>query len=206
MIAGPNGSGKTTLTRHLRRHGIDFGEYINPDDIASALDGSPSSRALQAQGRADDLRDTLIASKTSFSFETVMSHRSKIDVLSKAKAAGFFVQLFFIGTDDPNTNVERVALRVAMGGHPVPTDRVIARWFRSMALLADAIKIADRAFVFDNSATGPDVTLPRLVLLKGRPMSRIIGGSRVRSTFALRAPIPDWVRRYAIEPLGIVTN
>ena len=40
MIAGPNGAGKSTLTRLLRERGIEFGEYINPDDIAMELTGS----------------------------------------------------------------------------------------------------------------------------------------------------------------------
>lgn len=37
VIAGPNGSGKTTLTNYLLEAGIDFGEYINPDEIAATL-------------------------------------------------------------------------------------------------------------------------------------------------------------------------
>jgi predicted ABC-type ATPase len=89
--------------------------------------------------------------KRSFSFETVMSHPSKIDILKRAKAARFFVQLYFVGIDDPRTNIDRVALRVAQGGHDVPQDRIIARWHRTMVLLADAVSTADQAFVFDNS-------------------------------------------------------
>lgn len=34
VIAGPNGSGKSTLIEHLMRQGVDFGTYINADDIA----------------------------------------------------------------------------------------------------------------------------------------------------------------------------
>jgi predicted ABC-type ATPase len=49
MIAGPNGSGKTSLTRWLRQHDIEFGEYINPDDIASDLYGTYDARVAEAQ-------------------------------------------------------------------------------------------------------------------------------------------------------------
>ena len=52
MIAGPNGAGKTTLTRWLRGR-IEFGEYINPDDIAEQLDGTYDERVRQAQMIAD---------------------------------------------------------------------------------------------------------------------------------------------------------
>src|SRR5580704_3465025 len=112
MIAGPNGSGKTTLTDRLRQQNIELGEYINPDDIATELQGSLGERSLRAQKIADQKRTDCIENRKSFTFETVMSHPSKVDILDRAKKAGFFVQLYFVGTDNPATNIERVALRV----------------------------------------------------------------------------------------------
>jgi predicted ABC-type ATPase len=194
IVAGPNGSGKTTLTRLLRERGIDFGEYINPDDIALELRGSDEARVAEAQREADRRRDACIEAKRSFSFETVMSHPSKIDILRRAKTAGFFVQLYFVGIGDPRTNVDRVALRVAQGGHDVPTDRIIARWHRTMAFLIDAVRASDRAFVFDNSENGRSANGPRLVLdirASGR-------GPRVERR---SAPIPDWVRHFVLDRL-----
>jgi predicted ABC-type ATPase len=125
----------------------DFGEYINPDDIAEKLEGSYETRVAEAQRVADRRRYACINSKRSFSFETVMSHPSKVETLELAKAAGFFVQLYFVGIDDPQTNVDRVASRVAQGGHDVPEDRIIARWYRTMGLLARVVAAADRSFV-----------------------------------------------------------
>ena len=40
----------------------------------------------------------------------------KIDFIQRAKQAGFFVRLFFVGTDNPSINAKRVALRVMEGG------------------------------------------------------------------------------------------
>jgi predicted ABC-type ATPase len=99
----------------------------------------------------------------SFSFETVMSHLSKVEILASARETGFFAQLWFVGTDDPQTNVERVALRVAQGGHDVPRERIVARWKRTMELLSEAIRSANEAFVFDNSVDGTVEAVPRLV-------------------------------------------
>lgn len=196
MIAGPNGAGKTTLFRSLLQKGVEFGEYINPDDIALGLQGSYDERVRQAQVIADRRREACIEAKRSFSFETVMSHPSKVDILVRAKAAGFFVQLFFVGTDDPQTNVERVGLRVAQGGHDVPLDKIIPRWNRTMALLHRAIEVADRSFLFDNSAVGV-IASPVLVFtsthgIEGRlePILRII-------------PPPIWLRQHVLDPLGI---
>ncbi len=196
MIAGPNGAGKTTLCRVLRQKGIEFGEYINPDDIAQELEGSYDERVRQAQVIADRRREACIEARRSFSFETVMSHPSKVDILARAKVAGFFVQLFFVGTDDPQTNIERVALRVAQGGHDVPTDRIVPRWNRTMALLGDAIKASDRSFLFDNSAAGHVDAGPKLVFTTEWGKD-----GRWEPNLRVNQP-PNWVRRYALDPLG----
>jgi predicted ABC-type ATPase len=194
MVAGPNGAGKTTLTKALRLRGIDLGEYINPDDIAEELQGSYEARVARAQALADLRREACIAAGRSFSFETVMSHPSKIDTLERAKAAGFFVQLFFVGIDDPRTSIDRVASRVAQGGHDVPLDRIVPRWHRTMGLLARAIATAHRSFVFDNSNTATvDTTDPRLIVQIDKLQDNV--------EIMHHAVIPAWVRRYAVDPL-----
>lgn len=195
MVAGPNGSGKTTLIESLRRQGIDFGEYINPDDIAAKLEGSYVARVAEAQIIADHRRETCIETKRNFSFETVMSHPSKIDILVRAKTLGFFVQLFFVGTDDPNTNIERVALRVAQGGHDVPRDRIVARWARTMEQLHKAVRLADRTFVFDNSAAGNIDAGPRLIFCRSVTQRSAAPHTQIFP------PIPEWVRYYVMRPL-----
>jgi replicative DNA helicase len=182
----------------LQARDIELGEYINPDDIAAELEGSYDERVAAAQQIADQRREVCIRERRSFSFETVMSHRSKLDLLVRAKEAGFFVQLFFVGTDDPRTNVERVALRVAQGGHSVPDDRIIARWVRTMSNLPDAIRLVDQTFVFDNSAAGlVEAGGPRLVFRRS-----IISGRNLRRSEQI-PPVPDWVRHYILRPLGI---
>jgi predicted ABC-type ATPase len=40
---------------------------------------------------------------------------------------------------------------VNLGGHPVPEDKIVTRYHRSLGLLMDAIRQSDRAYVFDNS-------------------------------------------------------
>ena len=85
MIAGPNGSGKTTLTRELLSRRVDLGVYINPDDIAVEMQGSYPERTRAAQAEAARQRSACLASGRSFSFETVMSHPSKVAVLAQAR-------------------------------------------------------------------------------------------------------------------------
>jgi predicted ABC-type ATPase len=193
MVAGPNGAGKTTLTGWLRRQAVEFGEYINADEIAESLAGSYGARVADAQVIADRRRQACIEARRSFTFETVMSHPSKVDVLVRAREAGYFVQLFFVGTEDPQTNVERVALRVAQGGHDVPVDRIVARWQRTMNLLHQAIAASDRSLIFDNSATMPTLDGPRLALEIGNSLE-------TKRTIVRRfAATPAWVRYYVLD-------
>jgi predicted ABC-type ATPase len=130
VIAGPNGSGKSSLTRQLQARGYELGEYINPDDIAAGLLGAYDERVRQAQAIADARRAQAIATRRSFSFETVFSHPSKLEVLDQARLAGFEIILFFVALDDPSINIERVKTRVSLGGHDVPADLISNRYRR----------------------------------------------------------------------------
>ena len=100
---------------------------------------------------ADFLRHKLLGMQVSFTFETVMSSRDKIEFMRKAQEAGYKVYLYFIATEDPEINVDRVRFRAANGGHPVPEDRIRARYERSLALLDEALTHTNRAYLFDNS-------------------------------------------------------
>ena len=100
---------------------------------------------------AEFIREKLMGSGQDFSFETVMSHKSKVDVLEKAKHFGYRTYLYYISTDDPSINIERVKIRVERGGHSVTEDKIISRYISSLELLTNAIKASDRAFIFDNS-------------------------------------------------------
>jgi predicted ABC-type ATPase len=151
VFAGPNGSGKSTLFRLAKDSGIDFGDYFNADDIAAGLTGSPEERALEAQKRVRSLREAALKEGRSYAFETVMSHPSHIEHMRQARAAGFEVHLFFVGTEHPTLNVQRVKERVEKGGHDVPEDRIRDRWQKTMDQLAEAIRESDYVQLFDTS-------------------------------------------------------
>lgn len=97
------------------------------------------------------LAQKLFESGQSFAFETVMSHPSKLDFLRIAKSQGYKTYLYFIFTDDLNTNLARVQLRVSDGGHGVSPEHTLARATRTFDLLPQAFSLADSAFVIDNS-------------------------------------------------------
>ncbi len=77
------------------------------------------SHSYEAALLADLIRHKLLAEKKKITFETVMSHHSKIDFLKKAKSRGYQNYLYYVSTESPLINVERVKQRVKLGGHPV---------------------------------------------------------------------------------------
>ena len=63
------------------------------------------------------------------------------------------VYLYFVATDDPEINLDRVRRRVMQGGHPVPADKVRKRYRESIDLMTEACGVAHRAYIFDNSGS-----------------------------------------------------
>jgi predicted ABC-type ATPase len=100
---------------------------------------------------ADFLRHKYLEAHQTFTFETVMSSSDKIEILKKAQSLGYRTYLYYVSTEDPQINIARVANRVRLGGHNVPTDKIISRYYKSLELLFEAIKYTNRAYIFDNS-------------------------------------------------------
>jgi predicted ABC-type ATPase len=189
VIAGPNGSGKTTVTVRLRRDQWSEGvEYLNPDDVARDRFGDWNSEtAVRAAAEwTSQRRDELLASRAGIAFETVFSSSEKVAFLSRARAAGYFIRVFFISTRDPRINAARVADRVMRGGHTVPIDKIISRYARAMANIGPAVALADRVYIFDNSEDG----------LEARLCARTEQG-KLRKVYGA---LPDWVEQ-ATQPL-----
>ncbi|MBY0527956.1 MAG: hypothetical protein K2R98_31450 [Gemmataceae bacterium] len=111
--------------------------------------------AYAAAAIADFARDELLAAGRPCSFETVMSHPSKIDVFARARAAGYRNYLYFMATESPLLNLHRVENRAALGGHSVPENKIVERYQRCLQLVGDALSHAHRAFLFDNSGPEP---------------------------------------------------
>ena len=163
IIAGPNGAGKTSVTNKILQH--DWMEgcvYVNPDNIARDVFGDWNSpdAVLKAARRAAEMREECLEKKESLLFETVLSAPDKLDFIRRAKMAGYFMRLFFVGTDNPAINASRIARRVMEGGHDVPISKIVSRYTKSIANCAVAASIVDRTYIYDNSVDYAD---PRLL-------------------------------------------
>ncbi len=252
VFAGPNGSGKSSIIKSITRTKVsdgktlDFGIYVNADDIAVLLkkngckfidfkiqatkedilriasnsglinenfsldrfskcllvennhfkidkdvsaekDDSPFERI--AQIIADYLRKKLLEKGEKFSFETVFSHESKVDIIRKAKNEGYKVYLYFISTEDPDINVYRVkVVRVGEKGHDVDEIKIRERYYRSMQLMYEAAQHCYQAYFFDNSRQGEGHTM--FAHFKINKLGKKLWDNMEHSS------IPVWFRKY----------
>ena len=116
---------------------------------------------------SDFLRYKMIQSNSSFSFESVFSHDSKIKEIEIAKKANFKIYFYFISTSDPFINLQRIKNRVETGGHDVPAGKISERYFRTMNNLYTAFRLSDRAYLFDNSSEKSNNSFNLFVEKKG---------------------------------------
>ena len=143
VFAGPNGSGKSTITQAWAKVGL----YINADDIKAMRDCSD----IKAAQEAESLRELCFSERRSFTFETVLSTDRNLDLLIRAKAAGFHIKSVFVLTVNPELNVFRVKSRELSGGHSVPPDKIRSRNIKALANISKLLALSDAFRLVDNT-------------------------------------------------------
>jgi predicted ABC-type ATPase len=162
IIVGPNGAGKTTLYRLRIASRHPSAEFVNADELAAQRFGHPA-RTLEesqtGQTLAEKRRCELMARHKSLVAESTFSHPSKLELVREAITVGYRVNLYHVNVRSVELSVHRVAARVQQGGHPVPEDRIRRRYERNRAIIHEAAKLADHAYIFDNSLLAKPYTL-----------------------------------------------
>lgn len=150
VFAGANGSGKSTLT-DLILPTIGGIKYINADNIKA----SSSMSDLGAAELAESLREECLIEKCDFAFETVLSTERNLNLLKRAKQAGYFIKVVYVITKNPSINKMRVKSRFQSGGHDVPEDKIESRYYKSLDLISEVISVSDICHIYDNSGSDP---------------------------------------------------
>lgn len=92
----------------------------------------------------------------SFAFETTLSGRGYVRRVAKWRESGYHVQLIYLMLPSPEAALTRVARRVVQGGHDVPPDVVIRRYFASRSNFEQLYKPAVDGWVeYDISGRVP---------------------------------------------------
>ena len=159
IIAGCNGAGKTTASYTVLPEIWDCREFVNADNIAAGLSPfNPDSVALEA-GRImlGRIRE-LIREGADFAFETTLATRSYVSLIKEAKEKGYLVTLVYFWLDSPEQAIKRVAKRVSEGGHYIPDEVVIRRYYRGLHNLTHLYSPhCDKWLVLDNMDLSPEI-------------------------------------------------
>jgi predicted ABC-type ATPase len=194
VLAGVNGAGKSSvISTLLQDEGLS---WFNPDAYAAALVRELGTSLAEANGAAWEhgrqLLEDAIATGSNFAFETTLGGNTITRLLREASKT-HDVLMLYCGLASPELHIERVALRVAHKGHPIPEEKIRERWRTSRANLVQLLPSLARLQVFDNSVSveaGEEIPDPALVIeLEGR---RVVFPD-VLSPAAL-AMVPAWAQ------------
>ncbi len=159
ILSGCNGAGKTTASYTILPEILDCQEFVNADEIAKGLSPfNPESVAIEA-GRLMLKRIRVLMDKgVNFSIETTLATRSYKRLVEQAHEKGYRVTLLYFWLASPNIASQRVAQRVANGGHNIPTEVIERRYFLGIRNLIDIfIPIVDEWGIYDNTEGNADM-------------------------------------------------
>ncbi|HEY4242799.1 MAG TPA: zeta toxin family protein [Kofleriaceae bacterium] len=166
VLAGVNGAGKSSVVgAALRARGQPF---YNPDEVAERIHRGRTELADEAnsiawnQGRA--FLERAIEKRIDFTFESTLGGKTIVNLLRKAIAQGFDVDIIFVGLDSPELHIERMKARVAAGGHAIDEQLIRERFDRSRQNLIDLLPGLAELKVYDNSMPARPRPHPVLIL------------------------------------------
>ena len=132
VIAGPNGSGKTTFaSEYLRDSDI---EYISADALAAELVSTPEDldkAKIQAGRLFFQEIQRLIEAEKDFAVEVTLAGKGFERIIRRLKRAGYTVTIIFLFLKSPDVCIARVQNRVMAGGHDVPVEDIVRRFYGS---------------------------------------------------------------------------
>ena len=151
IIGGPNGAGKSTLAYEYLQ-GQDL-EYLSADRLAQQIAPDHPEKARVQAGKVFFRRlDDLIERQESFVVESTLAGCGMKRVIERLGHAGFHVRLAFVFLDTPALCIRRVKQRVQQGGHDVPTEDIVRRFYRSKLNFWNVYRhIVDRWYLFYNA-------------------------------------------------------
>ena len=160
IISGCNGAGKTTASYTVLPDILDCREFVNADEIARGLSPfNPESMAIEAGRLMLSRIDNLLSQGETFAIETTLATKSYINLVRRAQAQGYTVRLLFFWLNSPELALQRIAERVAKGGHNIQELIVRRRYVTGINHLFKLfMNEVDSWEIYDNS-TFPSVRI-----------------------------------------------
>ena len=153
IISGCNGAGKTTASYSVLPKMLECLEFVNADEIARGLSPfNPESVAIEAGRLMLKRIEDLLFKEESFSIETTLATKSYINLVRRAQEKGYTVRLLFFWLNSPDLALQRIAERVAKGGHNVPEPIVRRKYVAGICnLFRLFMSEVDSWEIYDNS-------------------------------------------------------
>lgn len=151
IIGGANGSGKTTLAREFVR--LENYTYLGADEIARELNAQqPEKVAIEAARLFSQKFGEFLEKSETLIVESTLSGLSLRKWIEKARNFDYAVKILFVYLSSPELCIQRVAARVAKGGHDVPEADIKRRFVRANSNFHHVYKdLADEWSLFYNA-------------------------------------------------------
>ena len=153
IICGCNGAGKTTASYTVLPEILHCKEFVNADEIARGLSPfNPEDVAIEAGRLMLQRIEALLEREESFSIETTLATKSYVNLVRKAQVKGYSVKILFFWLNSPELAIQRVAERVAKGGHNIPEPIIRRRYVSGITNLFNLfMNEVDYWDIYDNS-------------------------------------------------------
>lgn len=191
VIAGVNGAGKSSIFGSMIRSQGD--DYFNPDEVTREIMKADPSLSLkdansQAWVKGRDMLKRAIVDDEDYTFESTLGGTTICGLLHDALDQGRAVRILFCGLESPELHIQRVAERVAKGGHDIPETRIRDRWSNAIHNMMKLIPRCQAVRVYDNSAPitgGKTGAICLFALVDGKLQQQPV------------SPIPEWAAALA---------
>lgn len=169
IISGCNGAGKTTVSYTVLPEILDCREFVNADEIARGLSPfNPEGMAIEAGRLMLSRIEELLSREETFSIETTLATKSYLNLVRRAQAKGYHVNIVFFWLRTPELAIQRVAERVQHGGHNIPEYIIRRRYEAGINNLFHLfIPEVDYWGIYDNSEQ------PRIKITSGSKMKGV---------------------------------
>ncbi len=181
IIAGVNGAGKSTLyntTKNLKPL-----PRVNTDEIVREIGSWKDASIVMEAGKIAVKRiEEYLLKGESFNQETTLCGHSILNNIERAKKLGYRIELIYVGVDSVEIAKQRIAKRVADGGHGIPDADVSRRYYESFDNLKKIISKCDLVSLCDNTQE-----LRRFAIYKNGTLCR------------LSKQVPVWYNEYVVK-------
>lgn len=188
VLAGVNGAGKSSIVgARVRAAGL---AYWNPDEQTQRLmQADPSLSSEDANAGAwrlgRELLEEFCTNDESLLFETTLGGRTITEVLDRGARGGKRIRMVYVGLATIELHIQRVARRVASGGHDIPEERIRERHRRSPGNVIYLLPVLAGLELYDNSR---EVGLDRIA----DPLHIMSYSARVVDLKVPAADVPYW--------------